>query len=80
VLEPGDVLWNPPWVWHGVQNLTESIAVSMWWFNVTRTFANNPVLTPLVMFLGEPNPIMMQLGLHKDTAEKASAFSVHLNK
>jgi hypothetical protein len=80
VLEPGDVLWNPPWVWHGVQNLTESIAVSMWWFNVTRSFANNPVLTPLVMFLGEPNPIMFQLGLHKDTAEKASAFSVHLNK
>lgn len=27
--------------------LTESIAVSMWWANVSRAFANNPVLTPL---------------------------------
>ncbi|MEP6915369.1 MAG: cupin-like domain-containing protein [Acidobacteriota bacterium] len=79
VLEPGDVLWNPPWVWHGVQNLTESIAVSMWWANVSRTFANNPVLTPLA-FLGRPNPVLLQLGLEKEPTEKRSAFSVHLNR
>jgi hypothetical protein len=79
VLEPGDVLWNPPWVWHGVQNLTESIAVSMWWVNVTRSFANNAVLTPLA-FVGRPNPVLLQLGLEKEPAEKRSAFSVHLNK
>jgi hypothetical protein len=79
VLEPGDVLWNPPWVWHGVQNLTESIAVSMWWVNVVRSFANNWVWTPLA-FLGRPNPILLQLGLEKQPAEKRSAFSIHLNK
>jgi hypothetical protein len=79
ILEPGDVLWNPPWVWHGVQNLTESIAISMWWANVARTFANNPVLTPLA-FLGRPNPILLQLGLEKEPTETRSAFSVHLNK
>jgi Cupin-like domain len=79
VLEPGDVLWNPPWVWHGVQNLTESIAVSMWWANVIRTASNSPVLTPLA-FLGRPNPVLLQLGLEKEPAEKRSAFSVHLNK
>jgi len=79
VLEPGDVLWNPPWVWHGVQNLTESIAVSLWWVNVVRSFANNAVLTPLA-FLGRPNPVLLQLGLEKEPAEKRSAFSVHLNK
>ena len=45
MLEPGDVLWNPPFVWHGVLNLTESIAVSLWWTNVTRAFANNAVLS-----------------------------------
>lgn len=28
VLKPGDVLFVPPWWFHGVQNLTESIAVS----------------------------------------------------
>lgn len=79
ILEPGDVLWNPPWVWHGVQNLTESIAVSMWWANVARTFSNDPVLTPLA-FLGRPNPVLLQLGLAKEPTEKRSAFSVHLNR
>ena len=79
VLEPGDVLWNPPWVWHGVQNLTESIAVSMWWVNVTRSFANNAVWTPLA-FMGRPNPVLLQLGLEKEPSEKRSAFAVHLNK
>lgn len=79
VLEPGDVLWNPPWVWHGVQNLTESIAVSMWWVSVARSFANNAVWTPLA-FLGRPNPVLLQLGLEKTPTEKQSAFSVHLNR
>jgi hypothetical protein len=62
-----------------VQNLTESIAVSMWWANVTRTFTNSPVLTPLAFF-GRPNPLLVQLGLEKEPTEKRSAFSVHLNK
>ena len=79
VLEPGDVLWNPPWIWHGVENLTESIAVSMWWANVVRSFANNAVWTQLA-FMGRPNPILLQLGLEKEPAERRSAFSVHLNK
>ena len=79
VLEPGDVLWNPPWVWHAVENLTESIALSMWWCNLARTFASNAVLTPLAL-LGRPNPILLQLGLEKEPAEKRSAFSVHLNR
>ncbi len=79
VLEPGDVLWNPPWVWHGVQNLTESIAVSMWWANVARSVSNTPGLTPRA-FLGRPNPVLLQLGLEKEPAEKRSAFSVHLNQ
>ena len=26
ILEPGDILWNPPFVWHGVMNVTQSIA------------------------------------------------------
>ena len=79
VLEPGDVLWNPPWVWHGVQNLTESIAVSMWWVNVYRIFAINTLWSSLAL-MGQPNPILLQLGLHKNPAEKRSAFSVHLNQ
>ncbi len=79
VLEPGDVLWNPPFVWHGVMNLTESIAVSLWWTNVTRAFRNNALFSALTL-CGRPNPIAMQLGLGPKPTEKASAFRVHLNK
>lgn len=79
VLGPGDVLWNPPWVWHGVQNLTESIAVSMWWVNVRRAFGNNALFSALTL-CGTPNPIAMQLGLSRKRNGKTSAFSVHLNK
>jgi hypothetical protein len=78
VLEPGDVLWNPPFVWHGVLNVTESIAVSLWWTNVTRAFANNAVLAALTL-CGRPNPIALQFG-RRSRPPGRSAFSVHLNR
>lgn len=78
ILEPGDVLWNPPFVWHGVMNVTESIAVSLWWTNVTRAFSNN-ALFALLTLCGRPNPIAMQLGISRGRAS-TSNFSVHLNK
>ncbi|MGL5834277.1 MAG: cupin-like domain-containing protein, partial [Waterburya sp.] len=32
VLEPGDILLNPPWLWHAIDNLTdETIAVATRW-------------------------------------------------
>jgi hypothetical protein len=79
VLEPGDVLWNPPFVWHGVANITESIAVSCWWVNLTRGLTNS-LLLGLLTACGRPNPIAMQLGLSRTKSEKSSNFSVHLNK
>lgn len=78
VLEPGDILWNPPFVWHGVANLTASIAVSLWWVNVTRGFSNNFLLAALTLF-GKPNPIALQMGLGAGRGNSASAFRVHLN-
>ncbi|HMD32600.1 MAG TPA: cupin-like domain-containing protein [Candidatus Acidoferrales bacterium] len=79
VLEPGDVLWNPPFVWHGVANLTESIAVSLWWFNVTRAFRNSFLLSALSL-CGSPNPIALQLGLSHAQDSSKSQFGVHLNR
>jgi hypothetical protein len=33
VLEPGDILFNPPWQWHAIDNVTErSIGVATRWF------------------------------------------------
>jgi hypothetical protein len=79
VLEAGDVLWNPPFVWHGVANLTTSIAVSLWWINVTRAFRSNFMLSALTL-CGRPNPIAIQLGLSGMKGDGKSAFSVHLNR
>jgi hypothetical protein len=79
VLGPGDVLWNPPFVWHGVTNLTESIAVSLWWTNVTRGFKNNFLFAALTLG-GRPNPIAMQLGFGSANSGNTSHFRVHLNR
>jgi lysine-specific demethylase 8 len=78
ILEPGDVLWNPPFVWHGVMNVTQSIAVSLWWMNVTRAFSSNALFAFLTL-CGRPNPIAMQLGISR-ARESTSHFAVHLNK
>jgi hypothetical protein len=41
VLEPGDILLNPPWQWHAIDNLTdETIAVSTRWFSAKQKRAN----------------------------------------
>jgi hypothetical protein len=79
ILEPGDVLWNPPFVWHGVVNLTESIAVSLWWTNATRAFRSSFLFSVLTL-CGSPNPIAMQLGLNRAKDETRPHFSVHLNR
>jgi hypothetical protein len=79
VLQPGDILWNPPFVWHGVQNTTESIAVSLWWINLTRGFRNSLLLSALTM-CGTPNPLAMQLGLKRAKRTGSSHFGVHLNR
>jgi len=78
VLEPGDILWNPPFVWHGVANVTESIAVSCWWINLTRGFSGS-LLLGMLTACGKPNPLAIQLGFSRRNT-KASNFSVHLNK
>lgn len=80
ILEPGDVLWNPPMVWHGVANVTESIAVSLWWVNVVRAFSNATLLSALTLMSGRPNPIALQLGLSRGSHSKKTSFRVHLNK
>jgi hypothetical protein len=41
VLEPGDILLNPPWQWHAIDNLTdETIAVATRWALVKQKRAN----------------------------------------
>lgn len=34
VLEPGDLLYVPPFWWHCVENLTDTTGVALWWPNI----------------------------------------------
>ncbi|MBC7696048.1 MAG: cupin-like domain-containing protein [Burkholderiales bacterium] len=46
-LKPGDVLWNPPFYWHAVNNTTDSIGVGYRWIQPMYSFK----ISPLFMFL-----------------------------
>ena len=56
-LEPGDVLFNPPWWWHSVDNLTPtSVAVATRWDALKGDFSFYEINRPLSM-LAICNPI-----------------------
>jgi len=41
-LRAGDILWNPPYVWHTVKNVADSIGVGYRWINPFYCFASAP--------------------------------------
>jgi hypothetical protein len=44
-LEPGDVFYNPPHYWHGVQNPTDSIGIGYRWLSIKSSFKSSPWYT-----------------------------------
>lgn len=51
VLEPGDILLNPPWLWHDVNNLTdETIAVATRWFPLRGLRSTNVFFDMMQLF------------------------------
>jgi hypothetical protein len=47
-LEPGDVLWNPPYVWHAVKTLTpETISLGFRWMSPSHCIRLSPLLSAL---------------------------------
>ncbi len=54
-LKPGDILYNPPYVWHAVKNLTDSIACSYRWTNPFYSFKREPLYFFLDLFATNPN-------------------------
>ncbi|MFD2566784.1 cupin-like domain-containing protein [Pseudotenacibaculum haliotis] len=43
VLQPGDVFYNPPYVWHSVRNNTESIGLGYRWVSAFSAFTSSPL-------------------------------------
>jgi hypothetical protein len=63
-LKPGDVLWNPPFYWHAVQNKTDSIGVGYRWVSPFYSFKISPLYMFLDFFAKNP-PIWKAWGLYK---------------
>jgi hypothetical protein len=58
VLEPGDILFNPPFWWHHVTNMTESVAIGIRWYDL-RTAMKASATQNVLSFLAT-NPTMYE--------------------
>ena len=53
-LESGDVLFNPPFWWHQVHNVTPSIGVGFRWFDLIDNLKSSPMGTALTLLATNP--------------------------
>jgi len=58
-LEPGDVLWNPPYMWHTVTNTEDSLALGYRWLAPQHAMRISPVYT--ISDLTQMHPPMWQV-------------------
>jgi hypothetical protein len=63
-LKPGDILWNPPFYWHTVENETDSIGVGYRWLDLMYAWKISPLYLTLDLFIRKP-PIWETLKLYK---------------
>ena len=54
-LKPGDILFNPPLIWHFVSNLSDSVALGYRWIDLSQAYKKSKLLTLLHMFNTRPN-------------------------
>ncbi|MBA2660688.1 MAG: cupin-like domain-containing protein [Bradymonadaceae bacterium] len=54
VLDPGDVLYIPPFYWHQVENLTSTIGVGVRWFNIASILKSSTTQTLLTLLSTSP--------------------------
>ena len=84
VLEPGDVLYNPPFMWHSVKNKTETIGLGFRWINMLNAFKTSPVYYLLDVFSYRPNYIKALKMTKKDAnaqfVDRLKKFKKHKNK
>jgi len=63
-LKPGDILWNPPFYWHAVRNVTDSIGVGYRWLSPFYSFKISTLYMMLDCFATKP-PIWKAYSLYK---------------
>ena len=63
-LKPGDVLWNPPFYWHAVKNVGDSIGVGYRWLSPFYAFKCSPLYSFLDMCATNP-PIWKAYKLYR---------------
>ncbi len=64
-LNPGDILWNPPYVWHTVKNVSDSIGVGYRWINPFYCYATAPFYATLDLLAYNP-PIWKSVKFYKE--------------
>jgi hypothetical protein len=79
-LQPGDVLWNPPFYWHAVKNTTDSIGVGYRWVAPFYAFKIAPLYMLLDCFSTNPNLLKSYQLVKKDNNLVWLAESGQLDK
>tara|TARA_B100000214_G_scaffold375564_1_gene362723 strand:- start:3103 stop:4140 length:1038 start_codon:yes stop_codon:yes gene_type:complete len=54
ILNEGDIIFIPAYLWHYVENLTPSIGIGIRWLSIYNSFRNNPLLANLELFNTSP--------------------------
>ncbi|MGB0432160.1 MAG: cupin-like domain-containing protein [Bacteroidia bacterium] len=54
-LKPGDIFYNPPYMWHTVRNLTDNIGVGYRWLNAFSAFSTAPTYYSLDLMAYRPS-------------------------
>jgi len=70
VLEPGDVLYNPPYMWHTVFNRTDSIGIGFRWINAWHSLRSSPVYYLLDLMAFRPNYFKSIAMVRRDANEQ----------
>ena len=71
VLEPGDILYNPPFFWHQVRNIDMNVGVGFRWFSLPSILKVSPA--QFLMTLTASNPSVRQANKVKHNFAKVYA-------
>ena len=69
VVEPGDVLFVPSFLWHCVSSLSPSLTVGRRWFSMSSALRGSPMMTALMATATRPTAIQALWGARLGRAE-----------